>query len=95
MVIILYFMFQVYAVDDLIGSPSRMFDMLKEAAVKRPVNGNKDGSYMTLKSNPALVFGVIQLCSGSGTVFLDQGMYTPLGACRLADQDPQRTGKEP
>ena len=74
MVIILYFMFQVYVTDNLIGSPSAMFDLLKEAAVKRPVAGNKDGSYMALKSNPALVFGVIQLCSGSGTVFLDQGM---------------------
>jgi hypothetical protein len=46
--------------------------LLKEAAIKRPVTGNKGGSYLTLKSNYALVFGVIQLCSGSGTVYLDQ-----------------------
>lgn len=73
MVIILYFMFQVYSQDSLIGSPSEMYNLLKEAAVKMPVAGNKDGSYLTLKSNNALIFGVIQLCSGSGTVFLDQG----------------------
>ncbi|OAP60604.1 hypothetical protein AYL99_05606 [Fonsecaea erecta] len=75
MVIILYFMFQVYCTDDLIGSPSRMFELLKKAATLRPVVGNQDGSYMTLKSNNALIFGVIQLCSGSGTVFLDQAYW--------------------
>lgn len=75
MIIILYFLFNAYATSPLIGSPSAMFDLLKEAAVKRPVAGNQDGSYMTLKSNYALIFGVIQLCSGSGTVFLDQAYW--------------------
>lgn len=52
-----------------------MYHLLKEAALKRPVSGNQDGSYVTMKSNFALVFGVIQLCSGSGTVFLDQAYW--------------------
>jgi hypothetical protein len=47
----------------------------KEASVKRPIAGNKDGSYLTLKSNFGLVFDVIQLCSGMGIVFLDQGYW--------------------
>jgi hypothetical protein len=75
MVIILYFMFQVYAEDSLIGSPAEMFRLLGKAAKLRPVEGNQDGSYLTLKSNNALIFGVIQLCSGSGTVFLDQAYW--------------------
>ncbi|GAB1738493.1 hypothetical protein NU219Hw_g3299t1 [Hortaea werneckii] len=75
MVIILYFMFTAYTTSDLIGSPSRMYDLLQQAAAQRPVSGNKDGSYTTLKSNYGLVFGVIQLCSGSGTVFLDQAYW--------------------
>ncbi|KAK5122543.1 hypothetical protein LTR85_003806 [Meristemomyces frigidus] len=75
MVIILYFMFNAYATSPLIGSPSEMYDLLKEAAIKRPVAGNTGGSYVTLKSNYALIFGVIQLCSGSGTVFLDQAYW--------------------
>lgn len=75
MIIILYFMFNAYATGDLIGSPGEMFELLKEAAVKRPVAGNHGGSYMTLKSNYGLIFGVIQLCSGSGTVFLDQAYW--------------------
>lgn len=75
MIIILYFMFNAYATNDLIGSPGEMFELLKKAAVQRPVEGNIHGSYMTLKSNYALIFGVIQLCSGCGTVFLDQAYW--------------------
>ena len=75
MVIILYFMFSAYATNPQIGSPSAMYQLLKQAAIKRPVSGNQDGSYVTMKSNFALIFGVIQLCSGSGTVFLDQAYW--------------------
>ena len=75
MVVILYFMFSAYATSPQIGSPSTMYQLLKEAAIKRPVAGNEGGSYMTMKSNFALVFGIIQLCSGSGTVFLDQAYW--------------------
>lgn len=72
MVIILYFMFEIYSQSALIGSPRQMFEILKTAVVTRPVEGNEDGSYMIMKFNHALVFGIIQLCSGSGTVCLDQ-----------------------
>jgi urea-proton symporter len=75
MIIILYFMFNVYTTNPLIGSPKAMYDLLKVAALKRPVAGNQDGSYLTQKSNFGLIFGVIQLCSGMGTVFLDQGYW--------------------
>ncbi|KAI9818861.1 MAG: hypothetical protein M1827_007682 [Pycnora praestabilis] len=75
MVVILYFMFSAYATNEKIGSPSAMFQLLKEAAIQRPVTGNQDGSYTTMKSNYALIFGIIQLCSGSGTVFLDQAYW--------------------
>ncbi|KAK4888314.1 hypothetical protein LTR27_012765 [Elasticomyces elasticus] len=75
MIIILYFMFDTYTSNALIGSPTRMWELLKHASEVRPVEGNTDGSYLTLKSNGALIFGVIQLCSGMGTVFLDQGYW--------------------
>lgn len=68
-------MFDVYVRNPLIGSPQAMFDLLKQASLQRPVDGNQDGSYLTLKSNFALVFAVVQLCSGMGTVFLDQGYW--------------------
>ncbi|ETN45721.1 uncharacterized protein HMPREF1541_09554 [Cyphellophora europaea CBS 101466] len=75
MVIILYFMFEVFTANSLIGSPGKLYDLLVEASRSRPVAGNTDGSYLTLKSNFGLIFGVIQLCSGMGTVFLDQGYW--------------------
>ncbi|KAH9860851.1 hypothetical protein IAQ61_010585 [Plenodomus lingam] len=75
MIIILYFMFNTYAVNPLIGSPGNMYDLLVRAGSQRPIEGNQDGSYLTLKSNYGLIFGVIQLCSGSGTVFLDQAYW--------------------
>jgi Na+/proline symporter len=78
----MYFMFNVYTSNETIGSPSRMYDLLQEAAIKRPVAGNHEGSYLTLKSNLALIFGVIQLCSGSGTVFLDQAYFQRAVASR-------------
>lgn len=68
-------MFSAYATNPQIGSPAAMYQLLKEAAIKRPVAGNQGGSYTTMKSNFALVFGIIQLCSGSGTVFLDQAYW--------------------
>ncbi|KKA22892.1 hypothetical protein T310_3058 [Rasamsonia emersonii CBS 393.64] len=67
--------FLFYATNDLIGSPSKMYDLLKAASIERPVAGNHDGSYLTLKSNYGLIFAVVQLCSGLGTVFLDQGYW--------------------
>jgi Na+/proline symporter len=75
MIIILYFMFNAYAVSPLIGSPSEMYELLKKAGTQRTIEGNHNGSYITLKSNFGLIFGVIQLCSGSGTVFLDQAYW--------------------
>ncbi|KAK2814124.1 hypothetical protein FQN50_000528 [Emmonsiellopsis sp. PD_5] len=75
MIIILYFMFSAYATNPLIGSPITMYELLQKAALVRPVAGNWDGSYVTLKSNSGLVFGVITMCSGLGTVFLDQGYW--------------------
>lgn len=75
MVVIMYFMFSTYATNAQVGSPKAMYQLLKEAALQRPVSGNQDGSYVTMKSNFALIFGVRQMCSGSGTVILDQAYW--------------------
>lgn len=70
-----YVRMQVYTSNELIGSPGKMYDLLVHASKVRPVEGNTNGSYLTQKSNYGLIFGVIQLCSGMGTVFLDQGYW--------------------
>lgn len=60
--IILAFQFTVYATSDKIGSPSAMYEKLVEAGKKWPVDGNKDGSYLTFNSRTGMIFMVSFLC---------------------------------
>ncbi|KAI9007402.1 hypothetical protein BC832DRAFT_614577 [Gaertneriomyces semiglobifer] len=73
--IILVFGFTVYATNDLVGSPSRMYDLLKVAAERHPVEDNADGSYLTMSSVQGLIFGIINLVGNFGTVFVDQAYW--------------------
>ncbi len=59
--IILYFAFYVYYESAIIGSPSKMYELLEKAAVMRPVSGNAGGSYLTLSSDGAIIFGIINI----------------------------------
>ncbi|TNY24574.1 urea transporter [Rhodotorula diobovata] len=74
--IILAFMFYVYTGgSDKIGSPSVMYDLLVRAAEDWPVEGNKDGSYLTFQSKSGMIFLVINLIGNFGTVFNDQAYW--------------------
>ncbi|GAA6012107.1 hypothetical protein JCM11491_001753 [Sporobolomyces phaffii] len=75
MIIILYFAFSTYGTSELIGSPSRMYDLLVEAAVQTPVAGNVEGSYLTMKSNSGMLFAASTIATGFSGVFLDQGYW--------------------
>ncbi|BGP54557.1 hypothetical protein JCM8202v2_002143 [Rhodotorula sphaerocarpa] len=59
--IILTFQFTVYATSDMIGSPAKMYDLLVQAGKDYPVDGNKDGSYLTFWSRTGMTFMVINL----------------------------------
>jgi hypothetical protein len=61
------------ATSDALGSVSKMYDLLTRAAVTTPVEGNQDGSYLTMSSNQGLVFGAATILSGFSGVFCDQG----------------------
>ena len=56
-----------------IGSIDKLYDLLQQAAVETPVEGNAGGSYLTMKSNQGLVFGAATILSGFAGVFCDQG----------------------
>jgi Na+/proline symporter len=62
----------VYSTSDQIGSFSKMHSLLTEAAKVAPVPGNKNGSYLTMRSRDGLVFGVINTVGNFATVFQDQ-----------------------
>lgn len=59
--ILLTFAFTVYATSDVLGSPSRVWQLLQEASAKNPVSGNAEGSYLTMRSKSGLIFGVLNI----------------------------------
>jgi Na+/proline symporter len=61
--IIIAFMLVTFATSDKIGSPGKMYELLQEAGRLRPVVGNHEGSYLTFRSQGALIFGIINVVS--------------------------------
>jgi len=74
-VIILTFSFTAYATSNVLGSPAKVYDLLVEAAKRHPVEGNQDGSYLTMRSKEGAIFFVINIVGNFGTVFCDNGYY--------------------
>jgi Na+/proline symporter len=83
-VIILTFVFTVYATSDKIGSPQRMHDLLTAVSATSPVPGNAHGSYVTIRSKNGLIFGVINIIGNFATVFQDQAYWQRAIASRPA-----------
>ncbi|KAI0384392.1 Na+/solute symporter [Hypomontagnella monticulosa] len=75
LIIIIVFALTAYASSDTLGSPSAVYDLLVEAAFKHPVDGNAEGSYLTMRSKEGAIFFVINIVGNFGTVFLDNGYY--------------------
>ncbi len=57
------------------GGLSGLYDLLVAAGEETPVDGNQNGSYLTMKSNQGLVFGAATILSGFAGVFCDQGYW--------------------
>lgn len=62
----LYTLFVVYATSNVVGSSDRMFDLLRQAATLHPVEGNQDGSYLTMRSPQGGYIGLIFVGAGFG-----------------------------
>jgi Na+/proline symporter len=50
----------------------QVYHNLQQLAVHRPVDHNKEGSFLTMWSQEGLVFGIINVIGNFGTVFVDQ-----------------------
>ncbi|TLS28360.1 hypothetical protein PpBr36_00194 [Pyricularia pennisetigena] len=74
-VIIIIFAFTAYSTGSRLGSPSVVYDRLVAAAASHPVDGNAQGSYLTMQSREGIVFFVINIVGNFGTVFMDNGYY--------------------
>ena len=75
LIIILFFSIVTFKTSPLLGSPSKMYDLLVNASLTHPVDGNAEGSYLTLKSEHGALFFIINIVGNFGTVFLDNGYY--------------------
>lgn len=73
--IALVFLFNAYTTNSKIGSPSRMYDLLTDLAQSKPVEGNKDGSYLTIRSHGGGIFLAIAFSSAITPICLDQGYW--------------------
>ena len=80
--VVLVFVTAIYFASPDIGGVPGMYEKLTEAAALRPVEGNALGSYLTLASAGALVFGVINIVGNFGTVFVDQSYWQRAIAAR-------------
>ncbi|BDD57502.1 hypothetical protein MAP00_002859 [Monascus purpureus] len=56
--------FVIYVSSSQIGSPDRMYELLREAAQLHPVAGNAEGSYLTMKSPDGAYIGLIFIGAG-------------------------------
>ncbi|KAI1478293.1 Na+/solute symporter [Daldinia eschscholtzii] len=75
LILIIIFSLTAFASSDKLGSPSAVYDLLVEAAFNHPVEGNAQGSYLTMRSKEGAIFFVINIVGNFGTVFLDNGYY--------------------
>ena len=80
--VVLAFVSVIYFSSPEIGGVQGMYEKLTTAAVLNPVEGNVAGSFLTLASAGALVFGVINIVGNFGTIFVDQSYWQRAIAAR-------------
>jgi SSS family transporter len=68
LVVIFLFAFSAYATNAELGSPGKVYDALVEAAKRHPVEGNAEGSYVTMRSKEGGIFWIINLIGNFGFV---------------------------
>ncbi|CAM9695611.1 unnamed protein product [Phaeothamnion confervicola] len=90
-ILVLFVFFIYAGPSKYVGSASAMYNKLEEVSniencaygpecqytltACGPVDGNQDGSYLTMLSKNGLIFGVINIVGNFGTVFIDQAYW--------------------
>ncbi len=80
--VVLIFVTVIYFATPEIGGISGMYEKLTQASILNPVEGNAFGTYLTLASIGALIFGVINIVGNFGTIFVDQSYWQRAIAAR-------------
>ncbi|KAJ4296803.1 hypothetical protein N0V90_006851 [Kalmusia sp. IMI 367209] len=58
-----------------IGSVGALYDAVVQAGIEKPVKGNYKGSYLTMRSDECLYFGILHVVSNFGAVIMDTGFW--------------------
>jgi SSS family transporter len=74
-IVILILVSGIYFFNPNIGGITGLFEGLQLASIINPVEGNSGGSYLTLASVGALIFGIINIIGNFGTVFVGQAFW--------------------
>jgi urea-proton symporter len=81
-IVILILVVGIYFFNPQIGGITGLFEGLKLASTLNPVEGNSGGSFLTLASIGALIFGIINIIGNFGTVFVGQAFWQRAIAAR-------------
>lgn len=81
-VVVLVFVAAIYFTSQPIGGIEGMYHKLVDAAAVKPIQGNSQGSYLTMASNGALLFGIINIVGNFGAVFVNQAYWQRAIAAR-------------
>ncbi|EEB07045.1 urea transporter [Schizosaccharomyces japonicus yFS275] len=88
LVILIMFSLAAYAGSSRLGSPGKVWELLKSAGEQHPVEGNAQGSYLTMRSREGAIFFIINLAGNFGTVFVDNGYWQKAIAANPASALP-------
>ncbi|KAE8344857.1 hypothetical protein BDV24DRAFT_171367 [Aspergillus arachidicola] len=74
LIIACYFSVKAFTFDE-VGSIGKLYDLVQAAAQRHPVSGNHDGTYLTMTSKGAMLFGILHICSNFGLVIMDTSYF--------------------
>ncbi|KAK5787963.1 hypothetical protein VI817_010459 [Penicillium citrinum] len=74
LIIACYFSVKAFSTDQ-VGSIENLYDLVQAAAQRHPVSGNHEGTYLTMTSKSAILFGIFHTCSNFGLVIMDTSYF--------------------
>ncbi|KAH8703158.1 putative urea active transporter [Talaromyces proteolyticus] len=69
-----YFSIKAFTYSE-IGSVGNLYDLVQAAGLRNPVSGNEHGTYLTMTSKDAILFGIIHICGNFGLVIMDTSYF--------------------
>ncbi|QKX59484.1 uncharacterized protein TRUGW13939_06618 [Talaromyces rugulosus] len=69
-----YFSIKAFTYSE-VGSIGQLYDLVRAASARNPVSGNAQGTYLTMTSKDAILFGIIHICGNFGLVIMDTSYF--------------------